>query len=330
MILKKIICSFVAYGLLTVTAYADKNNLVYDNGVKDTQLVGSRYVKDIGLITGQNKDIVLNGYGVLLNVSSFSESKIIQASAIGLKNGLDIKYIKFNNSDYIVFTVEKREADAMFLIDRLSKYGISSSVEKLGGTYSQTILVAHDLISAINDSLTYLTARKDDKINKLSKLITSNKNIECPDVSTLVPPMPIKNANQDANTLDLSNLQVVNRVVTTDYLNKYKIKARDVKPHSNTQRKSLNSTKVNAQIKKVTSNIKNDAKNGLPEITSFAKAYKYLREHSAITNGNSLLLHKKIYKVGDALFKWNISSINYNLGVVVLGNDYTIPLKKNK
>ncbi len=144
------------------------NNIIYENGVKDTLAIGTRYVKDLALISNQNSSIFLDGYGVVLNSNSLPEAKIIQATAIGLKNGLDVKYVTVKNKEFIVFSVESREADAMYLVDRLTKYGLAPTVEKLNGTYMQTVIVAGDLFRAIQDTVAYLNSKKDDTIKKLT------------------------------------------------------------------------------------------------------------------------------------------------------------------
>ncbi|KAB7891311.1 hypothetical protein [Poseidonibacter ostreae] len=329
--MKKILCA-MAILVIGNTLSAD-NNVIYQNGVKDTLLIGSRYVKDVSLITNQNTNIVLSGHGVLLDVSSFPESKIIQASAIGVKNGLDIKYISFNDKDYIVFATEKREADAMFLVKRLGKYGISANIEKLKGSYTQTTLVAHDLIDAINDTLAYLSSRKDNKINKLNALLTKKGTINTgenfePIESKKNTMLNQNNYSNQEVVINLDNVQVVNRVVTDSYLKRYKKTSKTIAPYSSNQRKNLTKKKRNEQIKKVSKNIKNDSRRSLPKIKSFSKIYKYLRSHGAITSNNKLLLHKKLYKVGDTLFQRKISSINHSIGVVVIGNDYVVTVNK--
>lgn len=136
------------------------NNIIYENGVKDAYSVGVRYIKDLAMISNQNSSVFLDGYGVVLNSNSMPEAKIIQATAIGLKNGLDVRYVIVKNNEYIVFAVENREADAMYLVDRLAKYGLSPTVEKLNGTYSQTVIVADELIKAIQDTVSYLNSKK--------------------------------------------------------------------------------------------------------------------------------------------------------------------------
>jgi len=315
--------------LLAGTLQANENNnIIYENGVKDTLAIGTRYVKDLALISNQNSSVFLDGFGVVLNSNSLPEAKIIQATAIGLKNGLDVKYVTVKNNEFIVFSVESREADAMYLVDRLSKYGLSPTVERLNGTYNQTVIVADELFKAIQSTVAYLNVKKDDTIRKLTQALENKeKNVNI-DNTYEFKPQQKQNIVTSTNSisLDLSNVQVVNRVVTDDFLRKYKTSVEKVNPISPNQK--INSYSVNKQIDTVTKNLKNDSKSSIPNIDNFSKAYNYLREHAGITKNNELILHQSVFKKGDKLFAWSISSINYNLGIVVLGNDYTVPVQK--
>ncbi len=301
------------------------NNIIYENGVKDAYSVGVRYIKDLAMISNQNSSVFLDGYGVVLNSNSMPEAKIIQATAIGLKNGLDVRYVIVKNKEYIVFAVENREADAMYLVDRLAKYGLSPTVEKLNGTYSQTVIVADELIKAIQDTVSYLNSKKDDTIRKLTQALESkDKNVNID--NTYEVKTPIQQRNVTSSNLDLRELQVVNRVVTDGFLNKHNKTSDNLSPFAPNQKVTKDST--NKQIASVTKNLKNDSPNSIPKIDNFSKAYSYLKEHSGITKNNELILHKTVFKKGDKLFVWDITAINYNLGIVVLGNDYTIPVAK--
>lgn len=321
--MKKIINIVLIFFTLLTISSANQNNIIYENGVKDTLSIGTRYVKDLALISKQNSSIFLDGYAVVVNSNSLPEAKIIQATAIGLKNGLDVKFIKLSNKEFIVFSVEKREADALYLADKLNKYGLSSSIERLNGTYNQTVLVAHDLFKAIQDTVAYLNSKKDDTIKKLTEALESKgKNVNIDNTYEF----KVQKDRAYNQIIDLSSLQVVNRVITDEYLKKNGLVVETVKPLA--PKEKVNKTTIQKQINTVTKNIKNDKANSLPQITSFSKAYAYLREHAGITKDNQLILHKKAYIVGDKLFIWNISSINYSLGIVVLGSDYTIPLSK--
>ena len=300
------------------------NNIIYENGVKDTLAIGTRYVKDLALISNQNSSIFLDGYGVVLNSNSLPEAKIIQATAIGLKNGLDVKYVTVKNKEFIVFSVESREADAMYLVDRLTKYGLAPTVEKLNGTYMQTVIVAGDLFRAIQDTVAYLNSKKDDTIKKLTQALESkekNVNID----NTYEVKTPIQQKHITSANLDFKEIQVVNRVITDDFLAKYNKTVETVSPVTPNQK--INKNMVDKQISTVSKNLKNDSSN-IPQIDNFSKAYNYLKEHAGITKNNELILHKTVFKKGDKLFVWNITSINYNLGIIVLGNDYTVPLSK--
>lgn len=300
------------------------NNIIYENGVKDTLAIGTRYVKDLALISNQNSSIFLDGYGVVLNSNSLPEAKIIQATAIGLKNGLDVKYVTVKNKEFIVFSVESREADAMYLVDRLTKYGLAPTVEKLNGTYMQTVIVAGDLFRAIQDTVAYLNSKKDDTIKKLTQALESkekNVNID----NTYEVKTPIQQKHITSANLDFKEIQVVNRVITDDFLAKYNKTVESVSPVTPNQK--INKNIVDKQISTVSKNLKNDSSN-IPQIDNFSKAYNYLKEHAGITKNNELILHKTVFKKGDKLFVWNITSINYNLGIIVLGNDYTVPLSK--
>lgn len=300
------------------------NNIIYENGVKDTLAIGTRYVKDLALISNQNSSIFLDGYGVVLNSNSLPEAKIIQATAIGLKNGLDVKYVTVKNKEFIVFSVESREADAMYLVDRLTKYGLAPTVEKLNGTYMQTVIVAGDLFRAIQDTVAYLNSKKDDTIKKLTQALESkekNVNID----NTYEVKTPIQQKHITSANLDFKEIQVVNRVITDDFLAKYNKTVETVSPVTPNQK--INKNMVDKQISTVSKNLKNDSSN-IPKIDNFSKAYNYLKEHAGITKNNELILHKTVFKKGDKLFVWNITSINYNLGIIVLGNDYTVPLSK--
>lgn len=300
------------------------NNIIYENGVKDTLAIGTRYVKDLALISNQNSSIFLDGYGVVLNSNSLPEAKIIQATAIGLKNGLDVKYVTVKNKEFIVFSVESREADAMYLVDRLTKYGLAPTVEKLNGTYMQTVIVAGDLFRAIQDTVAYLNSKKDDTIRKLTQALESkekNVNID----NTYEVKTPIQQKHITSANLDFKEIQVVNRVITDDFLAKYNKTVESVSPVTPNQK--INKNMVDKQISTVSKNLKNDSSN-IPKIDNFSKAYNYLKEHAGITKNNELILHKTVFKKGDKLFVWNITSINYNLGIIVLGNDYTVPLSK--
>lgn len=300
------------------------NNIIYENGVKDTLAIGTRYVKDLALISNQNSSIFLDGYGVVLNSNSLPEAKIIQATAIGLKNGLDVKYVTVKNKEFIVFSVESREADAMYLVDRLTKYGLAPTVEKLNGTYMQTVIVAGDLFRAIQDTVAYLNSKKDDTIRKLTQALESkekNVNID----NTYEVKTPIQQKHITSANLDFKEIQVVNRVITDDFLAKYNKTVESVSPVTPNQK--INKNIVDKQISTVSKNLKNDSSN-IPQIDNFSKAYNYLKEHAGITKNNELILHKTVFKKGDKLFVWNITSINYNLGIIVLGNDYTVPLSK--
>ncbi len=300
------------------------NNIIYENGVKDTLAIGTRYVKDLALISNQNSSIFLDGYGVVLNSNSLPEAKIIQATAIGLKNGLDVKYVTVKNKEFIVFSVESREADAMYLVDRLTKYGLAPTVEKLNGTYMQTVIVAGDLFRAIQDTVAYLNSKKDDTIRKLTQALESkekNVNID----NTYEVKTPIQQKHITSANLDFKEIQVVNRVITDDFLTKYNKTVESVSPVTPNQK--INKNMVDKQISTVSKNLKNDSSN-IPQIDNFSKAYNYLKEHAGITKNNELILHKTVFKKGDKLFVWSITSINYNLGIIVLGNDYTVPLSK--
>lgn len=302
------------------------NNIIYENGVKDTLAIGTRYVKDLALISNQNSSIFLDGYGVVLNSNSLPESKIIQATAIGLKNGLDVKYVNVKNNEFIVFSVESREADAMYLVDRLSKYGLSPTVEKLNGTYPHTVIVANELFRAIQDTVAYLNVKKDETIKKLTQALENKeKNVNIDNTYEFKP--QVKQNIPVSTSLNLGEIQVVNRVITDEFLKKHNANIDKISPVLPNQK--VSSYSVKNQIDTVTKNIKNDSKNSIPNIDTFSKAYNYLREHGGITKNNELVLHKSIFKKGDKLFAWSISSINYNLGIIVLGNDYTIPVQKN-
>lgn len=301
------------------------NNIIYENGVKDAYAVGTRYVKDLALISNQNSSVFLDGYGVVLNSNSLPEAKIIQATAIGIKNGLDVKYVTVKDKEFIVFSVESREADAMYLVDRLSKYGLSPTVEKLNGTYMQTVIVASELFKAIQDTVAYLNTKKDDTIKKLTQALENKeKNVNIDNAYEVKT--PIQQRNITSANLDFKDIQVVNRVITNDFLVKYNKTVEGVSPVTPNQK--INKNIVDKQILTVTNNLKNDSTNNIPKIDNFSKAYNYLKEHAGITKNNELVLHKTIFKRGDKLFIWDITSINYNLGIVVLGNDYTVPLNK--
>lgn len=312
--------------LMVSSLQANNNNIIYENGVKDTLAIGTRYVKDLALISNQNSSIFLDGYGVVLNSNALPEAKIIQATAIGLKNGLNVRYVIVKNNEFIVFSVESREADAMYLVDRLSKYGLSPTVEKLNGTYNQTVIVADDLFKAIQDTVTYLNVKKDETIKKLTQALENKeKNVNIDNSYEFKP--QAKQNTIVSNNIDFGEVQVVNRVVTDDFLKKHNVSVDKLSPVSPNQK--ISSYSVKKQIETVSKNIKNDSKGSLPKIDNFSKAYNYLREHGAITKNNELLLNKTVYKKGDNLFAWSISAINYNLGIIVLGNDYTIPVQKN-
>lgn len=316
------------YGFLLITSLAFANDselskeFAYQNGVDDSKIVMKNYFKNTNQILNSEKYYTLDGFATMIDVTSFAEQKIIKASALGIKLGLDIKFISYNNIEYIVYAVNEREADAISLKQKLDSFGLNSIITPLNDKYIAIDLVATDLIATWKASLNKINQLKDRRIEQLEKALEKKAIVPTNNINT-------NKAPQKNIVIDLSSLQVINRVVTDRYLKANNLKiGKNVEPLNHTAQKEVTHEKVAEQIKTVTNNIKKDNGKPLPKINTFSELYSYLTEHGGITKDGILLLNGQTFKKGDKLIEWVISDINYSLGIVVMNNNYNVKVNK--
>lgn len=347
--MKKYISSLIAVGLVaTLHASEDKRAIIYANGVKDTLVIGEKYFSDPNVFLNPNKPIALHGYAIMTKATNMDEAKIVRITAIGLKSGYDVKFVNIDGDDIVIFSVQDRKADAVYIQKRLASYKIATRIKKISIDARHVNLVGRRMIEIIRKNFNIILREKDNRIQKLERYI----NIRLKQNSSIGDEI-LKSNDLDSHLLDrktqknklhkktnctkrpiiqktvisLKNLQVVNRVITKKYLKKLKKAHKKIKPLNDYALKVMTIEKVSAQKQVVARNIKHDFKKKMPKIKRFSKMYKYLRTHAGITKENFLILHGKIYKVGDKLQKWVISDINYKTGIVVLDDSYSVKLK---
>jgi len=346
--MKKYISSLVAIGLVTALyASEDKRAIIYANGVKDTLAIGEKYFSDPDVFSNPNKPIALHGYAVMVKATNMNEAKIVRITAIGLKSGYDVKFVNIDGDDIAVFSVQDRKADAVYIQRRLASYKIVTRIKKVDIDARHVNLVGRRMIEIIRKNFNIILREKDNRIQKLERYISTtlkqtsqiddevlqNNDIDEPMLThnKRVKKHKVKKCSKrpivKKTVISLRNLQVVNRVITKGYLRKQQRAHKKIKPLNDYTMRTMTIEKVSAQKQIVARNIKHDFKKKMPKIRNFSKMYKYLRTHAGITKENFLVLHGKIYKVGDKLQKWVISDINYKTGIIVLDDSYSVKLK---
>ena len=345
--MKKYISSLIAIGLIT-TLYAseDKRAIVYANGVKDTLAIGEKYFSDPDVFSNPNKPIALHGYATMVKVTNMNEAKIVRITGIGLKSGYDVKFVNIDGDDIVIFSVQDRKADAVYIQKRLASYKIVTRIKKVDIDARHVNLVGRRMIEIIRKNFNIILREKNNRIQKLERYISTtlkqNSQIDdeiLQDNDSNEPLLHKKTVKKQKKAecpkrpivkktvVSLKNLQVVNRVITKSYLKKQQRAHKKVKPLNGYTMRTMTIEKVSAQKQVVARNIKHDFKKKMPKIKSFSKMYKYLRTHAGITKENFLVLHGKVYKIGDKLQKWVISDINYKTGIIVLDDSYSVKLK---
>lgn len=343
--MKKYISSLIAIGLVTtLCASEDKRAIIYANGVKDALTIGEKYFSDPDVFSHPNKPISLHGYAVMVKATNMNEAKIVRITAIGLKSGYDVKFVNIDGDDIVVFSVQDRKADAVYIQRRLASYKIVTRIKKINIDAKHVNLVGRRMIEIIRKNFNIVLREKDNRIQKLERYISTTLKQNSQIDDEILQDNDF-NQNQTLKTeknkirkcskrpivkktvISLKNLQVVNRVITKSYLKKQQKAHKKVHPLNDYTMRTMTIEKVSAQKRIVARNIKNDFKKKMPKITSFSKMYKYLRTHAGITKENILVLHGKAFKKGDKLQKWIISDINYKTGIIVLDDSYTIKIK---
>jgi predicted small secreted protein len=133
--------------------------------------------------------------------------------------------------------------------------------------------------------------------------------------------------------LDLNNLQVVNRVVTEQFLKKKKIKnPKKVKPLNARTAKKMTIETVEEKNRIVARNIKKHYKKRIPVFKSFSKLYVYITNNGVLSKDGSLILNGRVFKNGDKISGgWILKNTIYENGVIVVGkknSDYHIVTKR--
>jgi hypothetical protein len=341
--MKKYISSLIAIGLVTIlSASEDKRAIIYANGVKDTLTIGEKYFSDPDVFLSPNKPIALHGYAVMVKATKMDEAKIVRITAIGLKSGYDVKFVNIDDDDIVVFSVQERKADAVYIQKRLASYKIVTRIKKINIDAKHVNLTGRRLIDIVRKNFNIILREKDNRIHKLEKYIsttlekTTQKDDEILQDSNIYK-QTIKHKTKKTNcekrpivkktVISLKNLQVVNRIITKKYLKKQQRAHKKIKPLNDYAMEKMTIEKVSMHKQIVARNIKDDFKKKMPKIKSFSKMYRYLRSHAGITKENFLILHGKAYKVGDRLQKWAISDVNYKTGIVILNDNYSVKLK---
>jgi len=344
--MNKILLVLIMFGIFSGSVSAkDNRGTIYSNGVKDSFTVGERYFGNIEVFTNPEYNLPLKGYATFVKVSNLNEAKIVRISALGIKNGFNVRYVQLDGEDVVIFSVVDRKADAVYVQKRLESYNVHTRIEKINIMAKHTNLVGRRLFSIINKNFKKVFKNKDNRIAQLEKYI---RNINNPDKKAMIDLsiIPIKKVRikdkckcpkikeiivkKSILLEDLKELQVVNRVVTKDYLVKLKKERKELKPLNNYTAKIMTIEKVKAQNRIVAINVKNDFNKKLPDIKSFSKIYKYLRKHAGITKNDIIILHGKAYQKNDKLLKWVITSINHKTGIIVLDNSYSVQISKKR
>lgn len=345
--MKKII---IAVGLLFSVALCqaseNSKSVIYANGVKDTLSLGEDFFKDIEVFSNPDRVMLLNGYVVFLNASEMFETDIVRLSAISRKNDFKVSFVELMGIETIVFTVASRRADAVYVQKRLSLYKIPTRIKKLNVEVRHINLVARKMIEEINYNIKRLMRKKDKRIATLEGLVRETVRKRKGDILSVGDDEPVVKCKKSEKCkpckqskckkqpiikkeiIKIGRIQVVNRVITKKYLEKMKALHKTVKPINNTEEKTMTIEKVNRDKRVVARNIRRDANKALPIITSFSKAFRYIKKHGAITDSDKLVLHGKTYDSGDTLWKWKVSSVNKKTGLVILDDSYAIQVNE--
>jgi len=345
-ILSGILFLSISAGLLE--AAIDKDS-IYAGGVKDAVMITDKVLKSE--IDPHKKRKYLNGYIVFKDASKLDTVDIIKYSAIATKLGYTPEYFKIKGKDSILFAVESRMPDATATASRLKKYGIGTNIAEINKEVNRVVLVANSATRAIDEYLKNTTKKDKEKIATLEKYIAELKGkpnsvsllsppekvLKCKETNTIKGSQPIvKNVIKKEVVrmakIDFTKLQVVNRVVTEKYLRKYKKRPKDIRALNSYAASRMTVEIVKERNRIVARNIKKTYGKKIPNFKSFKKLYNYIIEHGAITPKGELLLHGRLFKVGDVISNdWVLSACVYKTGVVVVkhGNsDYHIVLKK--
>lgn len=346
----------------------DSAPTIYSNGVKDTLSIGENFFKDAKVFTDETRTKIIKGYMTYTDAVHLNESEIVRMTAVGIKNGYDVSFLTLEGRDIICYSTSDRKPDAEYIQKRLASYNIESKVLKVDTRVEQVNLVGRGLINAIIKNLNNLTKAKDDRITQLEKYVKTiatnqkadnfpevekdkelyNKNIVSGETKkeeiSLLPSTEVKESKQCApcketkcptattatpEKIDLSSMQVVNRVVTKEYLLKIaKGKIANIAPLNDKQAKDTTVEVVEKQIRTVAKNIKVDAAAPLPKLGTFSKAFSYIREHGAITKDGRLILNGKAYKNGDKIDRWALTSVDYLTGVIVIDELFVTGINK--
>lgn len=323
---KKIIKATTVVGILVLLqsnlfAISEKS-LIYSNGVNDTMLVWEKYLENnqANIFEKTSKLLDLKGFAVFSDVSKMSEVNIIRASAIGLKRGYSVKLVDYEKKEYLLFGIENRKADADFIQNTLISYNIQTRVKKINVKTYQKNLISQKIIKIIKENFKEYISSKDNRIKELEevvrKLPNNKKTNKAKTASSAKKNIYIK----------ISNLQVVNRVVTDTYIKKSKKKLEVLNAYA---KKHITKKKLERQKVNVANNIKKDLTKPLPPLKTFSSVYKYLRTHGGITVDGMLVLNGQAYKPKDMIFGRVISKINRKTGLVVLNNSYNVTVKKH-
>lgn len=346
----------------------DSAPTIYSNGVKDTLSIGENFFKDAKVFTDETRTKIIKGYMTYTDAAHLNESEIVRMTAVGIKNGYDVSFLTLEGRDIICYSTSDRKPDAEYVQKRLASYNIESKVIKVDTRVELVNLVGRGLINTIVKNLNNLSKNKDDRISQLEKYVKTiavnqkadnfpevekdkelyNRNIIDRETKkeeiSLLPSTEVKELKQCApcketkcptatiatsEKIDLSSLQVVNRVVTKEYLIKIaKGKITNIAPLNDKQVKDTTIEVVDKQIRTVSKNIKADAGSPLPKLSTFSKAFSYIREHGAITKDGRLILNGKAYKNGDKIDKWTLTSVDYSTGVIVIDELFVTGINK--
>lgn len=312
---------------------------IYSSGVKDTLMIVKQRLSETNSL--QNNAKHLKGYIVYNDASRLSDTEIIRISAIATKLGCDVGFFNIEGNDSIVFSEFVRKPDAVALSERLGRYSVLSKVTKIDAEAKVSLLVGSQIILNINKQIEAHTEKNRNRIVELEKyVIDLSQGKKIVEKSTFAPTVkeeqktnckPIEKIvyKKQLVNIDLSNLQIVNRVVTSSFLDKHKTTAKELQPLNNTAIKNITKHSNENKIKEVTENIKKTYEKPIPNMRSFKEVYNYLLNNAVITKNNSLLLHGRIFNENDIVGeKWKIQKIVYESGVVVVNNYHLVSIKK--
>jgi hypothetical protein len=326
---------------------SDEKNAIYSGGVKDAVMVTSQVFSDSKAFESNTK--YLKGYIVYKDATRLNSVEIIKYSAIATKLGYKVDFFNIKGKDCILFSTKDRKPDATAIAKKLKYHKIATNIAQINQEVKKVTLVGSDSIKNTKEYFRSKHKREATKIRDLEKYIAelegknkdyrvlknpSNKILECKDNSNVKFSKRTR-AKRVVKmvTLDLSNLQVVNRVLTERYLKANKIRnPKKAKPLNNYTAKKMSIEIVEKKNAIVAKNIKKTYKKKIPTLNSFDAIYKYITNNAVLTKNGSLVMHGQVFNVGDVISaKWVLKNVIYSNGVVIVkkkNSDYHIVTKR--